>query len=206
MSSLAIIFAAWGALGVLAAIVMALARTGPDEARSNLSKWAETFGIPEVPSWLRMRSADRLAFRGAATAMVLLVGLAAGFWAGAYAGLLKTAPLSSGAPMPQRNIGPNNITNAISAAGDLWNHLSPGTAILFTNDDRANDDALRIIQGTMIDGARTFKTGPVGRVLPAPDYQKNVDAPRIPKTNERGVIIHGAEHVVDIRDRTRISD
>jgi hypothetical protein len=38
---------------------MAFARTGPDEAVSNLSKWLEKAGIHRIPQWLRERSVDR---------------------------------------------------------------------------------------------------------------------------------------------------
>jgi hypothetical protein len=60
-----------GALLGLASLIMALARTPPNDAMSNLAKWAEWVGIHHVPLWLRDRRADQVAVRWAlATAII----------------------------------------------------------------------------------------------------------------------------------------
>ena len=69
----------WGALATLASLVMAMARTPPDEARSNLSKWALSFGLRNPPDWLENVSADTIARRWAARTMALLIGIAIGY-------------------------------------------------------------------------------------------------------------------------------
>jgi hypothetical protein len=97
-------------------------------------------------------------------------------------------------------IGPITTINTISAAGDLWQHLSPGTAVLITNESQENDGALHVIQATIVDGVQTFKTGPVGKVLRAPNYQQNVNAPKLTASGATGIIIHGAERLTDKPD------
>ena len=52
---------------------MAFARTGPDEAVSNLSKWLERGGLHRIPGWLRARVIDKWAIRGAMLAMAVLL-------------------------------------------------------------------------------------------------------------------------------------
>jgi len=47
-----------GPLLAIASLVMALARTPPKDAISNLPKWAEWAGLHRIPAWLRDRTAD----------------------------------------------------------------------------------------------------------------------------------------------------
>ena len=61
MSWLAIAFATWSALTGLVSVIMALARTSPDDAVSNLSKWAKRAGLHDIPQWLRNQRADEIA-------------------------------------------------------------------------------------------------------------------------------------------------
>jgi hypothetical protein len=70
----------WGAVVATVGLVMAFARTGPDEAASNLSKWAEKVGLHNAPRWLRSKAADRLVLRWGKVVLVLLalVGFCAG--------------------------------------------------------------------------------------------------------------------------------
>ncbi len=65
MGSLQIFFWIFGALLGIAALLMAFARTPPDDAISNLSKWAKWAGIHHVPTWLRNRAADITVIRWA---------------------------------------------------------------------------------------------------------------------------------------------
>jgi hypothetical protein len=48
-------FQSWLFLTGLVGLVMLFARTGPSEAASNLSKWAELSRLPQAFSWLRTR-------------------------------------------------------------------------------------------------------------------------------------------------------
>lgn len=43
---------------VLAALVIAMAQTGPDDTASNISKWAAQFGIDGLPAWLSAKATD----------------------------------------------------------------------------------------------------------------------------------------------------
>lgn len=64
-----------GALFALANLIMALARTPPHDAMSNLAKWADWVGIHHIPLWLRDRRADQVAYRWArAAAIIVAVG------------------------------------------------------------------------------------------------------------------------------------
>jgi hypothetical protein len=65
--------AIWAALIGTAGLLMAFARTGPDEAVSNLSRWVEYIGFHRIPAWLRARNADRWAYRGGMLAMAILL-------------------------------------------------------------------------------------------------------------------------------------
>jgi len=69
LTALAIWAAVTGTLGA----VMAFARTGSDEAVSNLSKWLEKAGIHRIPQWLRERSVDRWVLRYGSSVMVGLL-------------------------------------------------------------------------------------------------------------------------------------
>jgi hypothetical protein len=73
MSGLAVGFAIWAALTGTVGAVMALARTPPDDAVSNLSKWAVWAGLHHVPEWLRNRRADDIAYRWASISLVVLI-------------------------------------------------------------------------------------------------------------------------------------
>ena len=57
------VLAIWAAVTGTLGAVMAFARTGPDEAVSNLSKWLEKAGIHRIPQWLRERSVDHWVLR-----------------------------------------------------------------------------------------------------------------------------------------------
>jgi len=54
-----LIFAIWGALLGTLGLVMAFARTSPDEARSKLSEWADFFGLKRAARWLGAHAIDR---------------------------------------------------------------------------------------------------------------------------------------------------
>jgi hypothetical protein len=121
MSSGQVVFAIWSALFALVGAVMALARTHPDQARSNFSAWAAWAGFYTMPAWLQGRSADQAAFRWASTAMVLLVGAAVGF------GLrIWTTPISATSPEPAKTPTQNY------AHGLSINHDSQGLTLVFT--------------------------------------------------------------------------
>lgn len=51
---------------------MAIARTNPDEFRSNLSRWAEWAGLRNIPIWLKHKTADEKAFRWSARMIIAL--------------------------------------------------------------------------------------------------------------------------------------
>ena len=60
----------WAVATTLVGLVMFAAQIGPDEARSNLSKWVEKAGIHSIPRWLRSRKADRFVLRWGKWALV----------------------------------------------------------------------------------------------------------------------------------------
>jgi hypothetical protein len=70
-------FIAWlwsviaGVVPVLA-LMMAFARTGPDDAVSNLSKWAGKFGLKRLPEWLLSKDADRWTIRWTRRTILIL--------------------------------------------------------------------------------------------------------------------------------------
>jgi transcriptional regulator with XRE-family HTH domain len=83
MSGVAIAFAIWGCLTGTVGVVMALARTGPDEAVSNLSKWIEKVGLHRLAFRLRSPVTDRRVFRAGLIAMATLLfigGVGVGMW------------------------------------------------------------------------------------------------------------------------------
>jgi hypothetical protein len=70
---MAAFFAIWSALVGTTALVMAFARTGPDEARSKLSEWAEFFGFKSAADWLRRHALDRRVLRYGRWLMIALL-------------------------------------------------------------------------------------------------------------------------------------
>jgi hypothetical protein len=52
-------------LGVGVPVVIGAASIGPEEAASNLSKWAHEIGLHDLPTWLLDKGADRYAIIGA---------------------------------------------------------------------------------------------------------------------------------------------
>jgi hypothetical protein len=84
MSGWQIFFAIVGLSVTLAGLIMALARTPPNDAISNLSEWVQWAGLHHIPIWLRDRTADDIAFRWARISFfaLLLIGLGGGyhFW------------------------------------------------------------------------------------------------------------------------------
>jgi hypothetical protein len=52
-------------LGVGVPVVIGAASIGPEEAASNLSKWAHKLGLHDLPTWLLDKGADRYAIIGA---------------------------------------------------------------------------------------------------------------------------------------------
>jgi hypothetical protein len=64
----------WIFLTGLIGLIMLFARTGPDDATSNLSKWIVWAGIHRIPGWLRSRVADKWALTiGASLTAIFLV-------------------------------------------------------------------------------------------------------------------------------------
>ena len=68
-------------LGVVAVLglLMALARTPPDHAKTNLTLWIEAIGFHRIPAWLRSFEADKWARRvgGFASLLAAIVGIVA---------------------------------------------------------------------------------------------------------------------------------
>jgi hypothetical protein len=56
------------------------ARTGPEQAISNLSKWATLVGVRHIPAWLRDRTIDRIVYRWGWVAIVALVVIGVFGW------------------------------------------------------------------------------------------------------------------------------
>lgn len=66
-----VFFASAGTALGLAGLIMALARTPPDVAASNLSQWARAVGIHNVPSWLQDTQADKIAREWARRVLIM---------------------------------------------------------------------------------------------------------------------------------------
>ena len=76
---------------------MAFARTGPDDARSNLSQWLERAGIHRLPTWLRKRRIDILTYRYGMVVMAFLLfigGIGFDSWVRGF-----SSPFSGGTKM-----------------------------------------------------------------------------------------------------------
>lgn len=113
MSGLQIFFTVLAILVAVASFVINLARTPPDVAVSNLSRWAETMGIHDVPAWLRRQKADEIAYRWARRVLIVLVaigiiGAAKSFFSSQPAVVL-TSP-SAPTPTTTRNVVPTSNT------------------------------------------------------------------------------------------------
>jgi hypothetical protein len=111
------LFAILGTLFAGSSLVMALARTGPDEAASTLSKWADRIGVKHVPAWLRDRGADRVVFRWAGVATVVF--LVAAIW-----GLRAyfTAPTTTVSPTVVPKL--NDLQRRDELVNQRWSRLS----------------------------------------------------------------------------------
>jgi hypothetical protein len=93
-------------------------------------------------------------------------------------------------PQYPREIGPVNVMNAISAAGALWRELSAtGTAMLVTST-QDNDQLRNNLYSILVSGVAMYKTGQVGKILRPPNYDVDIDAPRLPESEYSGIIIH----------------
>jgi hypothetical protein len=72
-----------GALLAIASLVMALARTPPNDAASNLSKWIDWVGLHRLATRLRSPAINRIVFRIGLISMGILLfngGLGVGMW------------------------------------------------------------------------------------------------------------------------------
>src|ERR1700720_4564363 len=95
-------------LTALGALLMFVARTGPEEASSNLSKWAIWIGI-RPPTWLTDKSVDHKAKRLAATLLILaLVSFCAWIYTNAQAQNPIPPTASPISPPPTVNQGPGS--------------------------------------------------------------------------------------------------
>jgi len=77
MSGWQIFFAVIGVLIGVTGLMMALARTPPTDAVSNLSKWVEWAGIGHIPIWLRNPDVDRKASRWSRITLAALIVISA---------------------------------------------------------------------------------------------------------------------------------
>jgi hypothetical protein len=76
-------FTIWGAITGTVGLVMSFARTGPEEARSKLSEWAQTFGFKKVAAWLAAHAVDPKVLKYGKWAMAVLLfvgGIGVGHW------------------------------------------------------------------------------------------------------------------------------
>jgi hypothetical protein len=93
-------------------------------------------------------------------------------------------------PQYPREIGPVSVMNAVSAAGALWKELSAtGTAVLLTSG-RDNDQLRDNLYSILATGVRMYNTGPLGKMLRPPNYDVDIDAPRLPESEYSGIIVH----------------
>jgi hypothetical protein len=109
----------WIFLTGLIGLIMLFARTGPDDATSNLSKWITWVGIHRIPGWLRSRVADKWALTIGTlltTTFLLFLGMSIQRWlsqplaaqtaTGSPNGLCWDGPCPSGIPsLPPTQLG-----------------------------------------------------------------------------------------------------
>jgi hypothetical protein len=138
MSWLAIAFATWSALTGLVSVIMALARTSPDDAVSNLSKWAKRAGLHDIPQWLRNQRADEIAYHWAKISLIVLITIGA-LGGGAYF-------LTPSAPPNIPTVPPSSIPLADK---ELHGWLKPAAEQTPPNgcDRHARPEALKVIIG-----------------------------------------------------------
>jgi hypothetical protein len=111
--------AVWAGVTGTAGLVMALARTPPNEAASNLSKWLEWIGFHHIPRWLRDRAADRWVLRYGLVMMAILFFVGGiGFDNWVRPPIVPTS-LSSSPPSPTFVSSPP-IVNPIHDEGAKW--------------------------------------------------------------------------------------
>jgi uncharacterized membrane protein YedE/YeeE len=86
---MAAFLAIYGPIIATVALVMAFARTGPEEARSRLSEWADLFGLKKAAAWLRAHTLDRQVLQyltWVMGALIFIGGAAFGLWLQPLAG------------------------------------------------------------------------------------------------------------------------
>ena len=176
----------WAGFTAFAGLVMALARTGPAEARSNLSKWIAVIGVERIPNWLEAKSGDRIVFRWASRAMAALVGTAFGFIIGCLA-----EPFAK---------PPEEPWNEDLSPGAHQGPLGPITAIEFTQTFNVlpKPCQIRLTSPPNSELASTFGWllqygGPKNDVICEVNYvagPQDVDEVDPPITKEPGLVVH----------------
>ena len=97
-------------------------------------------------------------------------------------------------PPYARKMGPIHMLNAFSATGAIWRELVPlNGAILFTATPENNEllQDLGTIFGIGMREVDKQLTPGKSPLLSRPNYQRDIDAPRLVDTELSGIVIHG---------------
>jgi hypothetical protein len=134
--------------------VMFAARTGPDEATSNISKWMAFMGVPP-PRWLARRTTDHWAAR---LAFLLMIGGGIIFCAWVYGKAQTSPPMNPPSTFQQNNQGGTN--RQFNAPGGTIN--LPSTATKQNGDCNVGGN-----NNGVISCFNTYTDEPVPEISPA---------------------------------------
>lgn len=158
-------------LGVMLPLVILAASVSPDDAVSNLSKWATAFGVHGLPSWLVSKTADNWAL---IIGIVFAAIYATVVWGIPYWRIRSLGPFfyfraDTRAPITRTGDSPFLIVNderKVFENGTWW--VSPASANRNPDPNPGPYWSLRHLGG----GFATLHTGEfrLGTSLPAGDY------------------------------------
>jgi hypothetical protein len=200
-------------------VLMAFARTGPEEARSTLSEWATFCGAKKVSKWLSDHSLDgRILYYGRPALLALLAvgGVALGYWMQPSspsvvesAGTQKMPP-SEDAIANQihqleyekmTTLGRASFFNIMNGLSSLPPELKkpPKQFVIISSPPenvvlREDLNALFYLSWTQSRGALVN--------INLPDYEHDRDAPRFEADQSPGITIHGPRPLADFIERS----
>jgi hypothetical protein len=206
-SMLATFLAIYGPVLATAAVVMAFARTGPDEARSKLSQWADSFGLKAAAGWLNKHSIDARVWRYGKGIMVILV-FVGGF---GFGSLFKADHETSSVAVADKQ-----TTRLADDASDQLRRLQYERYITlgrisFFNMFNALSEASKTVrvppkqwivissvqENALLEqdiNALFFQSWAVSKtlsVIDLPNYDRDLDAPKFEGSALPGITIHG---------------
>jgi hypothetical protein len=132
-----------GALIAFAGLIMAFARTPPNDAISNLSQWAQWAALYRLSGWLRYRRINQLADRWAKRAMIVLafvasVGIIVYFSSKSRSTIEPVHLVRSSPPLPAPRVSSVDLAEEVTP-------LSPGD--LHVEDTRLFEGTCKRLDG-----------------------------------------------------------